>query len=147
MPAVVDEEPPHRLRAERQSVGPILPVDGAVVLQPHPGFVHKSRRLKRVVPALPSQIAVGHPAQLAVDEREQFGILIGFLAHLYCSRDCSRRASFRGARSESASFHISKNFAYDVRAPTSLPVKSAARAIPRWASEYNMEAGTSPRRA
>jgi len=67
MPAVVDEQPAHRLRAKGEAMGPSLPVDAAIVSQPQPGLVDERRRLKRVIPPLAPEISARHVPQLAVN--------------------------------------------------------------------------------
>src|SRR3954463_6042743 len=97
MAAMIDKEPPHRLRAECQSVRTSLPFDRAVVLQPQPGFVNQGCRLKSVVPPFPVQITSRYASQLTIDQREQ---LAGGLLRLRPHRVFFRcRVFFRFAAS------------------------------------------------
>ena len=82
MPAVIDEQPPHGLRRERQAVGAAVQLHAAFVLQLQPRLVHERRRLQRVVAPLPGQISARHAAQLAVDHGEELGGLRPFGRHL-----------------------------------------------------------------
>ena len=71
MAAVIDEQPAHRLRAEREAVRASLPLAAAFVLKPQPRLVDERRRLQRVIAPLAREISAGDAAQLAVDQRKQ----------------------------------------------------------------------------
>src|SRR5262245_27289130 len=72
MTPVIDQQTPHGLRAERESVRPSLPLVAAFVLPAHPRFVYERGRLQRVIASLASQIATRDAAQLAVDDGKEF---------------------------------------------------------------------------
>jgi hypothetical protein len=65
--AVIDQQPPHRLRSKREAMSSTLPFIAAIVLKAHPGLVNQRRWLKRMVPTFPAQIAARHTAQFTVD--------------------------------------------------------------------------------
>src|SRR5262249_30243 len=58
-------------RRHAEEMRAVLPLYGALVDQLHPGFMHQSRTLQRVARTLAAQVAVGQPAQFAVDERRK----------------------------------------------------------------------------
>src|SRR5688572_2375041 len=135
MAAVIDEQPSHRLRAERQSMRAPLPVLSALVLHAQPGLVDERRRLQRVIAPLLGQVPAGDAAQLAVDEREELGGWSrAFGGHAHLSNAYSCRASRRGCRSGSAPSQPARKSSYALRAVTRLPDIVAARASPRRAS-------------
>jgi hypothetical protein len=68
---MVDEQPPHRLRSEREAVGATLPLVAALLLQAQPRLVDERRWLERVVSALTRQISAGYATQFAVNERKE----------------------------------------------------------------------------
>ena len=135
MPAMIDEEPAHCLRRQRQPVRTAVQLYAAFVLQLQPGLVHERRRLQRVIGPLSGEISTRHPAQLAVDHREEIGGLRPLRRHLtscgvfarlthsglealdgvsqgalsYCNRPRSRRASRRSGKGESAPRHRFRN--------------------------------------
>jgi hypothetical protein len=107
--AVIDEEPPHRLRPEREPMGPPLPLDTAIVLEAKPRLVNERRRLQRVILPLASQIAACYAAQFAVDHRKELaGRRRAFRLHRYLKRERSLRASSNGCRFESPARHSTR---------------------------------------
>jgi len=82
--AVIDEKAPHRLRAERQAMGPSLPFHVPIVLKAQPRLMDERRRLKRMIPPLPSQVPTCHAAQFAVNQRKKLARRIGTLGGHSC---------------------------------------------------------------
>ena len=80
VPAVIDQQPAHRLSAERKPVRAALPFGAALVLKPQPRFVDERRGLQCVIPPLTAQVAAGDVTQLAVNHGEQRIGRSGFLS-------------------------------------------------------------------
>src|SRR5882762_1673888 len=110
MAAVIDQQPAHRLRGQRQAMRSSLPLRPMLVLQPEPGLVDERRRLKRVIPPLAPEIPPRDATQLAVDDWKDLRCRRRTLRrHAQCrSRWYSTCASLSAGRSASASFHISR---------------------------------------
>ena len=68
-PGVVDDDLPHRDRANREEVTAIAPRGPGLVHQPQIGFVDEPARVERLDPAAPPQLDAGEPTQVVVDER------------------------------------------------------------------------------
>ncbi len=68
---MVDQDPPHRLRGDREEVPAVLPLDSGLVDQPEVGLVDERGRLQRLVRPFAAELAPGDRAQLAVDPRHQ----------------------------------------------------------------------------
>src|SRR5262249_37823666 len=66
---VIDQHLSHQPRGRAEEVRAILPIDFALVYQPQKNLMDQSRRLQRVVDPLTAKIALRHPAQLVIDDR------------------------------------------------------------------------------
>src|SRR5204863_4849810 len=149
MPAVVHEQPAHRLRSKRQSMRAPLPWPSAFILEAEPRFVYERCRLQRVILPLASEVSPRHAPQLAIHRREHL-VGRGAFHHRDPPADVSElrislRASITGRRSASACFQSSRKRSYAFRAFVVSFDRTAARARPRYESGYSMDAGTSPR--
>jgi len=72
MPArtgVIDQNPAHELRGKTDELCAALPVQVLLIEQAQVGFVNQRRPLQRVALTLTSQLSIGKPAQLPVDQR------------------------------------------------------------------------------
>jgi hypothetical protein len=68
---MVDEDPPHHSRRQREEVRTALPVNLSLPQQPQIGFVHQRGRLECVALAVMTKLACGALPELTVDERQQ----------------------------------------------------------------------------
>jgi hypothetical protein len=66
-PRVVDEDPPHQLRGDREEMRPVLPLHVTLIDQLQIRLVHKRRGLQRVVRALAPEVPPGQRLQFGVD--------------------------------------------------------------------------------
>src|SRR5688500_5007834 len=70
-PSIVDEDPAHHLRGDREKVRAIVPLNISLVDQTNECFVDKSRSLESVTSTLAVHVVMGQPVQLAIDHRRQ----------------------------------------------------------------------------
>ena len=70
-PGMLDENAAHRLGRGDVEMGRVVEGGVARADEPEVGLVHQGGRLQRVLGALPGHLALGRPAQLVVDERQQ----------------------------------------------------------------------------
>ena len=86
---VIDEDPAHGLRGNREELRPVLPARPMLLHQAHPGFVHERRGLQRVALSFVAQPDARHLAQLGVDERHELlsGASVALLPRLQQLRE------------------------------------------------------------
>lgn len=68
---ILHEELPHEIGRDPVEVAAALPIRQLLLHEPEVGFVDERRGPQRVGIAFPAQIAFGHPAKLAVEQRDQ----------------------------------------------------------------------------
>src|SRR4029077_14965996 len=68
---VVDEDPAHRLRGDREVVRTVLPLDSVQLAQLDPRLVHEGGGAQRVTGAFVAELARGNPAKLVIDQRKK----------------------------------------------------------------------------
>lgn len=65
---MLDQDPAHQLRRDREEMGPVLPLHPVVVHEAHVGFVDQSSGLEAVSLALTSHVAVRKTSELGIDD-------------------------------------------------------------------------------
>jgi hypothetical protein len=68
---VIDQDPAHDLRRDTKEMRSILPIDLALVDEPHVRLMNKGRRLQGVVGPFVPKLARGNAAELCIDEWQQ----------------------------------------------------------------------------
>ena len=68
---VVDEDPPHDLCGDAKKMGPIPPIDMALIDEAQIRFVDERRRLQSMAHPLMTKLAPRDPAQLGIHQRQQ----------------------------------------------------------------------------
>ena len=68
---MLDQNTAHQLRGYCEEMGAILPLHPLVIHQADIGLIDQRGRLKVVVAALASHVAVRQPAELRIDDRRQ----------------------------------------------------------------------------
>ena len=68
---MVDQDAPHQGGHPAEELAARRPAHAALLAQPHEGLVHEGGALQHVVVALGPHVPPGHPAQVAVDQRDQ----------------------------------------------------------------------------
>ena len=70
-PRRVHQDVAHRLRRGGEEVGTVAPVGALLTSQLEVGLMHQSGGLQGVIAALPTHVALRHPTQVRIDERQQ----------------------------------------------------------------------------
>jgi hypothetical protein len=68
---MIDQDPPHHLRGDREKVRPILPGDAVLSHQAHVRLMHERRRLQRVIGSLTAQIRTRPQLELPIHDGHQ----------------------------------------------------------------------------
>jgi hypothetical protein len=87
---VVYENPAHHLRRQRKKMRAAPPVDFSLADESQIRFVHKRRRLERVVFAIATQLARGALPEFLVDERQQLFLRFPIARRPQAEQTCHR---------------------------------------------------------
>jgi hypothetical protein len=70
-PGVIHEHAPHHVRGDGEELHPVNPLGARLVHEPEVCLVDDGGRGERVAYGLESQLPVGNPRQVSVDERDE----------------------------------------------------------------------------
>jgi hypothetical protein len=79
-PGVIHQNLPHGARGDAEEVGPVAVLESSLIRQPEVGLVDQARGAEGVTGALAPKGAMGDPARLLVDQRNQPGHDVGMAA-------------------------------------------------------------------
>src|SRR5262249_36621026 len=92
---VLNQNPPHRFRGRAEEMASPVPLSVSASNQPHPGFVHQCGRLKSMARGLLRHLCSRKPAQLIVNQWEQFfgGLRIPVFNRIQHASDVAHRST------------------------------------------------------